>query len=159
MPIDQLQTIAWIALRVAIGVLFINAAWACGKDEAAIKWTEQETSILFPRYSRLFAIGGILIMGLGGASILLGMKPCFGGTALAIFVILGATIHLRQMNKADSIGLQIKEQLHQTNNLLVETLTTSAHLAHYSSALKNYALAGVLIFVAIIGTGPFSLWP
>ncbi len=36
-------------------------------------------------------------------------------------------------------------------------LGVSAQLAHYSSALKNLTLLTVALFIAAVGTGPYSL--
>ena len=115
--------------------------------------------ILFPKYGRLFAYGGIAIMGFGGLSVLLGLCGRVGGAMLAVFLVMGAMIHFLQMGRVDKLSVTIKERLPTELQDTLTTLTASARLAHYSSALKNLALAAVAIFFAMVGTGPkFNLW-
>jgi uncharacterized membrane protein YphA (DoxX/SURF4 family) len=147
---------SWLILRVGYGLLFLNAAWACGKDAAARQWTIDETSIVFPRHTNFFAYSGIAIMGLGGASILSGLASQWGGLALFFFLIPGAWIHFRQMGRADALTETIKGKLMSPTPEL-GTLQVSAKLGHYSSALKNLTLATGALFFGIHGSGPLSL--
>ncbi|MEQ1934776.1 MAG: hypothetical protein ABL962_13025 [Fimbriimonadaceae bacterium] len=148
--------IAWLLFRVGYGLLFINAAWACGKNKAARQWTVDETGIVFPKYTKFFAYCGIAIMGLGGASILLGLSAQWGALALFVFLLPGALIHFRQMKRADILLGKIKNQLAAAPPDL-DMLHISARLGHYSSALKNLALSSGCLFIGIQGSGPYSL--
>ncbi len=155
------EELGWIVLRIGFAWLFLNAAWACGKDAAARQWTADETSILFPRHAMLFALGGIATMGLGGLFVLLGgWIGRLGGAMIAGFVVMGAIIHLRQMKRADDLAARLRVEKSGINDEVLTTLTVSARLGHKSSALKNFAIAAVGLFIALAGTGPrFNVIP
>jgi hypothetical protein len=160
----------WLTLRLGVGLLFLNAAWACGKNTAARKWTEIETAILVPPpYAKLCSLIGIMTMGLGGTSVLFGLYGELGGLMLAGFLVPGAMIHFRKMKEVDALVAQLRPPASVPAPAVAPTppadaplgpldvLAVSARLGHYSSALKNLALVGVMLLIAAVGTGPWSL--
>jgi uncharacterized membrane protein YphA (DoxX/SURF4 family) len=160
--VSSTENTAVIILRFSLAALFLRAAWACGKNREARQWTESETALLFPTNTRFFALGGIAIMGIGGASILLGFFTRLGALALTGFVITGARIHLIQRQRAFQLEQSVERSVPATDGGGVDRktlseLAVSASLAHYSSALKNYALAGATAYLVLFGPGDWAL--
>jgi uncharacterized membrane protein YphA (DoxX/SURF4 family) len=153
---EYINLAGWLALRLGVGLLFLNAAWACGKNAAARQWTIEETAILFrPPLAKPFALIGIGVMGLGGLLVLLGLFGRVGGLMLAGFLVPGAVIHFRKRNEADVLAAELRPLTTVPDRL--DVLHVSARLGHHSSALKNLALVGVTLFMAAVGTGPWSM--
>lgn len=154
---EALYVVAWLAFRAFYSFVFLNAAWQCGKNRAGIEWTIAESRILFGNAAPIFGPAGILVMGLGGVSILLGFCAEIAGVSLLLFLPMGAVIHFRQRKRAVSLGESSKASMSAGNMEVVTELTTLAALGHYSSAIKNWSLIGPAIFLSVIGSGPYSL--
>jgi uncharacterized membrane protein YphA (DoxX/SURF4 family) len=159
---NTIDNAAVLILRLALGALFLNAAWACGKNSQARQWTESETALLFPHNAKLFSLGGIAIMGLGGATILLGLFTRLGALGLTVFVVMGAMIHLTQSKRAFQLQQAVERSVPDPDGKQLDTkalaeLAVSASLAHYSSAVKNFALAGATAFLVLFGPGDWAL--
>lgn len=152
----SLPDLAWLLFRAAYSFVFLNAAWQCGKSRAGVRWTIDEASILFGKYAWFFGPAGIVIMGAGGLSILLGFCAEIGGLILVFFLPLGALIHLRQRDRAARMEKEIQASLPAKSEALGK-LGMSAQLGHYSSAIKNWSLLGPAIFFAVMGSGPWSV--
>ena len=154
---EHLTDIAYLIFRISYSIVFLNAAWQCGKSKAGIQWTIDESRILFGKAAPLFGVAGIFVMGFGGLSVLLGIYPEIGGLMLGLFVLPGAIIHHRKQKESQSLG----GELGANDNQKVQMLTALASLGHYSSAMKNYSLCGPGIFLALTGGGAWvivSLW-
>lgn len=149
--------LAWIVFRAAYSFVFLNAAWQCGKNRSGIEWTIAESRILFGDGAKLLGPGGIVVMAGGGLSILLGLFAELGGTALALFLVMGTVIHLRQRDRASALAKAVAHRLGDAQLEALQQLAVSAQLGHYSSAMKNLSLAGPAFFFAIMGSGPWSL--
>ena len=101
-------------------------------------------------------------MGLGGASILLGLFTRLGALGLTAFVIMGARIHLIQSKRAFQLQQAVERSVPDPDGKRLDTktlaeLAVSASLAHYSSAVKNFALAGATAFLVLFGAGDWAL--
>jgi uncharacterized membrane protein YphA (DoxX/SURF4 family) len=151
----DLQALAFLVLRVSYSFVFLNAAWQCGKDRNGLQWTIEESRILFGKYAPLFGPAGIAVMGLGGLSILLGVYAEIGGGMLAFFVLPGALIHLRKRDEAGRLGAAIP--VSEADKPRLGQLAVSAVLGHYGSAMKNFSLFGPGAFLAMMGSGAWSL--
>jgi len=151
-----LADLAWLIFRAAYSFVFLNAAWQCGKSRAGVEWTIAEARILFGESARFFGPAGIVVMGAGGLSILLGFCAEIGGLILVLFLPLGAVIHLRQRDRARRVEKEIQASLSVKSDALGQ-LGMSAQLGHYSSAIKNWSLLGPAVFFAVMGSGPRSL--
>ncbi|MBH1933853.1 hypothetical protein I5Q34_06015 [Streptomyces sp. AV19] len=152
-----LAAVGWLLLRLGVGGLFLNAAWACGKDRAAIRWTRDATAVVFPRFAGPLALLGIAVMALGGLSVLLGAYGRIGGAALALFLVPATLIHLRGRAEATALAGRLAPELSAGLRPSLAVLGASAAMAHYSSALKNVALFFVALCFVAAGTGPYSL--
>lgn len=146
---EHLPNVAYMILRISYSIVFLNAAWQCGKSKAGIRWTIEESRILFGNTAPLFGVAGIFVMGFGGLSVLLGIYPEIGGVMLGLFVLPGAIIHHRKQKEAQVLG----DELGAPGDEKTQVLTTLALLGHYSSAMKNYSLCGPGLFLALTGGG------
>ncbi|WP_344022520.1 hypothetical protein [Streptomyces luteireticuli] len=156
---DTLATAGWLVLRLGMGSLFLNAAWACGKDRAAFRWTRDMVAVIAPRHAAPLAAAGVAMMGLGGLSVLLGGYGRIGAALLALFLAPGTAIHLRSRAVAGALAARLSPALPAGLRPTLTELDVSARMAHYSSALKNVALLTVSLFLVAVGTGPYSLAP
>lgn len=157
----MVENIAWIAFRLLFSVVFLNAAWQCGKSAEGRAWTVEESKILFGNAAKFFAPIGILIMGFGGISILFGVLAEIGGALLSGFLLLGTLIHLRHSKNASALLNSLLDTLddgaESERSEMLQTLATSAQLGHYSSAMKNMSLMGPSVFFTVMGSGPWSV--
>lgn len=152
-----LATVGWLLLRLGTGGLFVNAAWACGKDRAALRWTRDATAVVLPRFAGPLALLGVAVMGLGGLSVLLGAYGRVGAAALALFLPPATLIHLRSRAEATALAGRMTPDVPAELRPQLAVLGASAAMAHYSSALKNVALFFVVLYFVLAGTGPYSL--
>lgn len=150
---EHITDIAYLILRISYSIVFLNAAWQCGKSKAGVRWTIEESRILFGNAAPLFGIAGIFVMGFGGLSVLLGFFPEIGGLMLGLFVLPGAIIHHRKQKESLALG----NELGASQNEKAQELATLASLGHYSSAMKNYSLCGPGLFLALTGGGAWSI--
>ena len=112
MNIECNSDLALLALRISVGYVFLFAAWKNTQNEAARNATIFDTSLLFQnlqvsdrmRISKLCAIIGMIMMYLGGISVLLGLEPRIGGILIAVFSSLGMRIHAIKADEAKQAG-------------------------------------------------------
>jgi uncharacterized membrane protein YphA (DoxX/SURF4 family) len=150
-----LNDIAWLAFRAGFSIVFLNAAWQCGKNQGGITWTIDESRILFGDAARVFGPAGIVVMGAGGLAILLGVGAELAGIVLTVFLLMGAVIHLRHSEEAVRLAAEVRGNTVASEPL--RHLAVSCQLGHYSSAMKNYSLCGPALFFAIMGSGNCSI--
>ena len=146
-------------LRVGIAFLYLYAAYMNSKDKISLQWTIDNTKPLF-RNTKLaenifamnfFAYCGILIMYIGGISILIGIEARAGAFLLLVFTIGGTVIHSRQKNDAKEIALK------NSPNDELSSIAWSAFSAHFANILKNICLILILIFVCLKGVGKYQV--
>ncbi len=140
-----LEDIAALIIRVTIGALFVISAYTCSKDAGARQGAMADTALLFPSRPELFTLAGVLVMLLGGLSVLLGIFPRLGALALTLFLIPAAMIHFRKAGQAvalkDAILAGPAGKSSGTRQS-VAALGNSAVLGNFTSALKNLAPYG-----------------
>ena len=73
-----LEQIGALIIRVTVGLLFVISAYVCSKDSAARQGAIADTALVFPWRTELFTMAGVLLMLLGGLSVLLGIFPRLG---------------------------------------------------------------------------------
>lgn len=156
------QLIALMVLRIAYGGLFLYAGWQCVKNAGARQWTVDETRLLFKKHTRLLAMGGAGTMLIGGACVAAGVFPRIGAAGLLVFVLLGAKLHLIQRDRAmalrdDAIAKLPTELAGGGHEPILQELAVAGSLGHFSSALKNFCLAGIALYFCIAGVGPWRL--
>ena len=150
--------LSWILFRILFSIIFLNAAWQCGRNQAGRKWTISESKILFGDLAPIFGIAGIFVMAFGGLSILFGAAAEVGGAVLAVFLAMGAVIHFRHSKNAGQLHQSLIAKSEDTAQEHLQELAVSAQLGHYSSAIKNISLMGPAIFFAFMGSGPLSIF-
>jgi hypothetical protein len=73
-----LEQIGALIIRVTIGLPFVISAYACSKDAVARQGAIADTALVFPWRTELFTMAGVLLMLLGGLSVMLGIFPGSG---------------------------------------------------------------------------------
>jgi uncharacterized membrane protein YphA (DoxX/SURF4 family) len=152
MNIECNSDLALLALRISVGYVFLFAAWKNTKNEAARKATIFDTSLLFQnlqvsdrmRISKLCAIIGMIMMYLGGISVLLGLEPRIGGILIAVFSALGMRIHAIKADEAKQAG--------ESGNLM----GWSGYSGHSAAEVKNWGFIGAGIFFLLGGVGDYG---
>jgi uncharacterized membrane protein YphA (DoxX/SURF4 family) len=135
-----LEDIAALIIRVTIGLLFVISAYVCSKDAAARQGAIADTALVFPWRTELFTFAGVMLMLLGGLSVLLGIFPRLGALVLTLFLIPAAMIHFRKASQAAALkdailaGPAGKSAAARQS---VAALGDSAVLGNFTSALKN----------------------
>ena len=146
-------------VRAGISFLYLYAAYRNSRDKASIQWTIDTTTVLFrntkyqnnAEFIRLCTYVGIVLMYLGGISVLLGIEGRTGALMLALFTIGGTVIHPRQQMDAQRIALE------NASDMKVAAPAWSAFAAHFANVLKNICLILVLIFIILCGTGKYQV--
>ena len=155
-----LEDLAALIIRVTIGLLFVISAYACSKDAAARQGAVAATALVFPRRTELFTLGGVLIMLLGGLSVLLGIFPRLGALVLTLFLIPAAMIHFRKARDAAALKDAILAGPAEKSGgarASIAALGDSAVLGNFTSALKNLTLMALTLYVALAGAEPMLI--
>lgn len=144
--------ISWIILRFAYAWVFLYPVSGLVKNWSG---TVATTGLLFKKFPELFAGVSVLVMAVGGLSILFGIYGRVGAAVLLVFNLGGAVIHYRIADQAQNTSLSAAASAedHKT----VELLAMTAAVGHTTSAWKNFVLAAVAFFFLLQGTGPWSL--
>ena len=154
-----LEELAALIIRVTIGLLFVISAYACSKDAVARQGATADTALVFPWRTELCTLGGVLIMLLGGSSVLLGIFPPLGAVVLTLFLIPAAMIHFRKARDAAALkdailaGPAGKSGARRS----IAALGDSAVLGNFTSALKNLTLMALTLYVALAGAEPMLI--
>jgi uncharacterized membrane protein YphA (DoxX/SURF4 family) len=152
-----LEDIAALIIRVTIGALFVISAYTCSKDAGARQGAMADTALLFPSRPKLFTLAGVLVMLLGGLSVLLGIFPRLGALALTLFLIPAAMIHFRKAGQAAALKDAIlagPAGKSSGTRQSVAALGDSAVLGNFTSGVKNLTLMALTLSVALAGAEP-----
>lgn len=144
--------IAWIVLRLAYAWVFLYPVPGLLKNWPG---TVETTALLFKKLPEFFAAVSVLVMVVGGVSVLFGIYGRIGSAALLAFNLGGAVIHYRIAGQAGKMLLS--SEASPEDRKVAETLALTASVGHTTSAWKNFVLAGVSFFFLLKGTGPWSL--
>lgn len=148
-----LEDIGSLLLRVALGWLFLTGAWASCKDKAARDFTVSETALVFKWRPELFAMLGVLMMGLGGLSVLFGVFPRLGALAMTIFLVPAAMIHFAKRGQAMTLQAEIEPALaaKPEAEAALKLLTTTAVFGHFTAGIKTLSLLGASLYLVFAG--------
>lgn len=147
-------------LRIGIAYLYIYAAYAYSKDKESFGLALESTKSLFISKKdggeniglvKLFTYLGIVIMYIGGLSILIGIEARVGALLLLIFTIGGTIIHSRLKKEAEEIILRSPKDSEMTK------IANSANSAHFAGVVKDVCLISVLIFIILNGVGKYQI--
>ena len=156
-----LEQIGTLIIRVTVGLLFVISAYVCSKDSAARQGAIADTALVFPWRTELFTMAGVLLMLLGGLSVLLGIFPRLGALTLTLFLIPAAMIHFRKARQAgalkDAMLAGPAGKCRPPRGNPSPALGESAVLGNFTSALKNLTLMALTLYVALAGTEPMLI--
>jgi uncharacterized membrane protein YphA (DoxX/SURF4 family) len=152
-----LEQIGALIIRVTVGLLFVISAYVCSKDSAARQGAIADTALVFPWRTELFTMAGVLLMLLGGLSVLLGIFPRLGALTLTLFLIPAAMIHFRKARQATALKDAMLAGPAGAARESVTALGESAVLGNFTSALKNLTLMALTLYVALAGTEPMLI--
>lgn len=162
---ETMDLIGWLAVRISLGYLYLLALYRNTIPAGAWKWTVDHTAYLFTKWpepqrtkwAKAFAAGGMLMMLLGGVSVLLGIEGRFGALLLLIFTAGGIYSHKREREVAMELAQKVDPLVPANGKDDLSTLQWSAFAGHYSSGLKNWPLCGIFVGIISWGTGPESI--
>jgi uncharacterized membrane protein YphA (DoxX/SURF4 family) len=148
------ETVAWLVLRVVYAWMYLYPALGLVRD-----WpnTVNTTSLLFKHGTREFALVSVLGMVVGALMILFGVYGQYAAVALVGFNLGGAKIHYLLADMAHQA--QLSETASADDRAEFQELATLGWVGHVTSAQKNFVLAAVALFFALVGTGPWSFVP
>ena len=152
-----LEQIGALIIRVTVGLLFVISAYVCSKDSAARQGAIADTALVFPWRTELFTMAGVLLMLLGGLSVLLGIFPRLGALTLTLFLIPAAMIYFRKARQATALKDAMLAGPAGAARESVTALGKSAVLGNFTSALKNLTLMALTLYVALAGTEPMLI--
>ena len=152
-----LEQIGALIIRVTVGLLFVISAYVCSKDSATRQGAIADTALVFPWRTELFTMAGVLLMLLGGLSVLLGIFPRLGALTLTLFLIPAAMIHFRKARQATALKDAMLAGPAGAARESVTALGESAVLGNFTSALKNLTLMALTLYVALAGTEPMLI--
>ena len=143
--------VGWLALRLSVAWLFLWPLPGLLKDWST---TVATTSLVFP-LPTLTTFLGLLVMPLGAISIALGVYGRIGAALLAAYCIGGAFVHMALARQSQSLinELTIPQNQHAT----AQKVAKIGAVGNITSAWKNWTVAGSCIFMALVGTGQWSL--
>jgi uncharacterized membrane protein YphA (DoxX/SURF4 family) len=147
-------TLAWLALRAVYAWMYLYPAVGLVRDWPTTVGT---TGLLFKHGTRLLAFVSVLTMVVGAVMILLGVYGQYAAVALLGFNLGGAKIHYTLAAMARQARLSAAASAEDRATL--QNLATLGWVGHVTSAEKNFVLAAVALFFALMGTGPWSLVP
>jgi len=144
-----------LLLRVALAAIFLHGAWFSSRGAEARANLVTATAPVFPWRPDLLAYAGIVMAAGAGLSVLLGIFPRLGALLMAVFLVPAAMIHFGLLRRAVALKQSIVGGLggHSASGLRdeVEELGGSAVLGNMTSALKNLALIGPALYLALAG--------
>lgn len=156
----SLEEIGSLLIRATIGSLFVVSAYICSKDAQARKAATADVALVFARHPEWFTLAGVLLMLIGGLSVLLGIFPRLGALSLTLFLIPAAMIHFRKARQAAALKDAILAGAGAKSSSLrrdVTALGDSAVIGNFTSALKNLNLMALTLYVALAGTEPMLI--
>jgi uncharacterized membrane protein YphA (DoxX/SURF4 family) len=142
-----------LVLRVAIAVVFLNAAWRCTSTRVAFKQIQEETALMYPflgpdlrhRLGNISAYIGMAMMYGGGLSVLLGLEPRLGGLTLSVFSVLGLQIHRARR------ALTVQPMMGG------DVMAAIAFAGLSASGMKNLVIIATGVLFLLVGAGKYSL--
>jgi uncharacterized membrane protein YphA (DoxX/SURF4 family) len=159
-----------LLLRLGLAAIFLHGAWFSSRSAEQRGHLVAATAPVFPWQPKLFAYAGIVMAAAAGISVLFGIFPRLGAVLMALFLVPGAMIHFGLMRRAsalrDKILAAVGTKPEPALRDAAEELGASAAIGNMTSALKNLALIGPALYLALagarepllIGLGPDCQW-
>ena len=146
--------VAWLALRAVYAWMYFYPAIGLLRDWPT---TVATTGLLFKQGTKFFAVASVAVMIVGALMILFGFYGQYAGLALLAFNLGGAIIHYRLAAAAKATRLSAAAS--DADRAALAQVATLGWVGHVTSAEKNFVLAAVALFFALVGTGPLSIVP
>jgi uncharacterized membrane protein YphA (DoxX/SURF4 family) len=146
------ESIAWITLRAVYAWMYLYPAIGLIRDWPT---TVHTTGLLFKSGTRQFAIVSVVGMVVCALMILFGFYGEYAAVALVGFNLGGAKIHYQLAEMAHQA--QLSDAASAEDKAAFQDVVTLGWVGHVTSAQKNFVLAAVALFIALVGTGPWSL--
>lgn len=148
----MLTAIAFLILRISIAWLFLSPL-----KQFIPRWktTVEMVRFLIPFQPQLFSILMIAAMFLGSLSILFGFYAQVGAVLLAIQCLLGFCIHNKYVKKI--MGLHLSVDSTESDRKILQCAKGLGIMGNKTSGQKNLIIAVILLFIILVGSGPYSL--
>lgn len=146
------QELAWLMLRVMYAWMFLFPLKDILRDFDA---ATEVVRLIMPFQTRFFTVIMILVMVLGGFSILLGAYGQIAGVFLLIYCLLGVAVHYRLSDEISA--LKLSAEASRGDRERFGDAVALGILGNQTSGQKNIVLAAVAFFFMLMGTGPMSL--
>ena len=148
---ETLADIGWLVMRISIAWLFLWPLPGLLKDWPG---TVGATSLVFP-VPGLTTLAGVAVMLVGGISVGVGIYGRIGAAALALYCVGGVLVHMALSRQPGTLveGLHLEGQAEAT----ARTAAAIGAVGHVTSAWKNWVIAGACTFIALAGTGRWSV--
>lgn len=146
-----MEIAAWLILRIVYAWLYLYPI-----KSLISNWNDtlNMVRLVAPWQTNVFAVLTIIVMAVGGLSILFGIYARVGGFLLLFYNLIGFFVHFRTAKLIQQLGSEtISPQDEERISKLVELGT----IGHMTSASKNIVLAAVAYFFILMGSGPWSL--
>jgi len=147
-----MEITAFIILRIVLAWMFLYPLKALLSDW---KETLNLVSLVSSFATKYFAVLMILAMIIGSISILFGIYAQIGATILLIYSLIGIAVHYKLSQKIAKESLS-NTATQKDQDVLSETKQLGI-VGNITSAQKNIVIAAALLFIALIGSGPYSI--
>lgn len=147
-----IDAFSWLILRVVYAWLYLYALKSLLSDWQA---TENLVALVFPFFTRFFAVVMVFVMIISAGSILIGFYAEIAGFLLFIYNIIGAVTHYKLAKLSTSYELSANAS--EEDKKILNSAVNLGVVGNVTSAQKNFVLAAVAIFFMILGSGPLSI--
>ena len=142
----------WLCMRISIAWIFLWPLPGILKDW---KTTVGATALVFP-VPNLTTLAGVCVMIGGSLSVGLGIYGRIGAAVLALYCAGGVLVHMALSRQPAILldGLHLKGKSADVAN----NAAAIGAVGNVTSAWKNWTIAGACVFIALAGTGRWSLF-
>lgn len=147
-----MEILSFIILRIVLAWMFLYPLAGLIKD-----WdgTLGLTGLVSNIATKYLAVLMVLVMFIGGVSILFGIYAQLGAAMLFIYTLIGIKVHYKLSQKIARFNLSNLASKEDCN-IISETKQLGI-VGHITSAQKNVVIAGALLFITLMGSGPYSI--
>ena len=145
-------TIAFLLLRVTIACLFLAPL---KKFLTHWKFTVNMVGTVLPFHPFFSAMVMIGVMFFGAIFILLGFYAQIAAIFLAAFCLIGAYAHRVYVKQLQAMHLEA--QASPADQKILNDAKRLGIVGNVTSGQKNIVIAVVLIFIFLVGSGPYSV--
>lgn len=147
-----LMAIAFLILRISIAWLFLSPL-----KQFIPHWkkTVEMVRFLIPFQPELLSVLMIMTMFFGSLSILFGIYAQVGAALLVIECLLGFIIYKKYVKKI--MTLQLSAESTEADRKILQCAKGIGIMGNKTSGQKNLIIVAILLFIILVGSGPYSL--